>query len=102
MAEPWLEKNMHPRTIIQGYTKALDDALAHMKSIAIPVDVTKREDLLNVVRKCLGTKFVTGFFPPSMSELALDAVSLVYSEGDAGRKEADIKRFIKVEKVWLP
>lgn len=98
MAEPWLEKNMHPRTIILGYTRALQDALDYMKSIAVPVDVNNRQQMLNIVKKTLGTKFVSGYFPPQISDMALDAVRTVLVEGE-GRRDIDIKRFIRVEKV---
>src|SRR5438105_5742562 len=35
LAEPWLEKNIHPHIIIGGYTKALEDALVTMNKLAI-------------------------------------------------------------------
>lgn len=98
MAEPWLEKNMHPRTIIMGYTRALQDALEYMKSIATPVDVNNKEQMLNIVKRCLGTKFVSGYFPPNMSEMALEAVRTVLVDAD-GRRDIDIKRFVRIEKI---
>jgi T-complex protein 1 subunit gamma len=97
-AEPWLEKQMHPRTIIMGYTRALTDALEYMKSIAVPVDTNNRDQMLNIVKKCLGTKFVSGYFPPHIAEMSLDAVRTVLVESE-GRRDIDIKRFIRVEKV---
>ena len=98
MAEPWIEKGVHPRVIITGFTKALNDALEYMKSIAVPIDMKNREHLLQTVRNCMGTKFVTSFYPPFMSELALDAAMLVAHDVD-GRKDVDIKRFVRIEKI---
>lgn len=98
MAEPWLEKNMHPRTIITAYTKALDDAVAHLKAIAVPIDLANRAELLSVVKRCLGTKFTSQFYPPFLSDIALDAVSMIVNDLE-GRREVDIKRFVRVEKI---
>lgn len=98
MAEPWIIKNVHPRVIISGFTKALDDALAYMKACAVPVDLKNRDELLQTVRNCLGTKFVSSFFPPFMSELALDAAMIVATDVD-NRKDVDTKRFVRIEKI---
>jgi len=98
MAEPWLEKNMHPRTIITAYTKALDDSVAYLKSIAVPIDLSNRTEMLNIVKRCLGTKFTSQFYPPFLSEMALDAVQMVVNDME-GRREIDTKRFVRVEKV---
>jgi len=100
MAEPWLEKNMHPRTIITAFTRALDDALAYLKTIATPIDLNNRAEVLNVVKCCLGTKFSSQFYPPFLSDMALDAVAMVATTTE-GRRDIDIKRFVRIEKVWL-
>lgn len=100
MAEPWIVKGVHPRVIIAGFTKALNDALAYMKAIAVPVDLKNRAELLQTVRSCMGTKFITSFFPPFMSELALDAALTVAQDVDGGqRKDVDIKRYVRIEKI---
>merc|ERR1719439_267385 len=39
VAEPLLEKKLHPTLIVSGYMKALEDGLKIMDSIAYPVDV---------------------------------------------------------------
>lgn len=98
VAEPWLLKGLHPRVIIAGFTRALNDALAHLKANAVTVDLNNRADLLQTVRNCLGTKLLSSFFPPSMSELALDAALLVAQDAD-GRKDVDIKRYVRIEKI---
>ena len=61
LAEPFLEKNMHPTVIIRGYKKALDDALAIVDKIAFPIDFSNSQDVLKVVQSCLQTKFTSRF-----------------------------------------
>merc|ERR1719245_474985 len=41
VAEPLLEKKLHPTLIVSGYMQALDDALKMLKEIAYPVDQSK-------------------------------------------------------------
>merc|ERR1719226_433593 len=43
VAEPLLEKNLHPTLIVSGYMQAMDDAINILKKIAIPVDVNNQE-----------------------------------------------------------
>lgn len=97
VAEPYLERNMHPTIIIRGFFRARDDALEALDKLAIKVDVTKREELLNIVKSCLSTKFVSRWMD-LMCNLALDSVSTVVTQ-DGNRKEIDIKRYVKIEKV---
>ena len=61
LAEPFLEKNMHPTVIIRGYKKALDDALAIVDMVAFPIDFNNLQDVLKVVQSCLQTKFTSRF-----------------------------------------
>merc|ERR1719434_580802 len=53
VAEPLLEKKMHPTLIVAGYMQALDDALQIMKEIAYPVDVNNQESVRDIVRGCI-------------------------------------------------
>merc|ERR1719382_199755 len=43
VAEPLLEKKLHPTLIVSGYMQALDDALKELKDIAYQIDLTKPE-----------------------------------------------------------
>jgi T-complex protein 1 subunit gamma len=97
VAEPYLERNMHPTIIIRGFFKARDDALEALDKLAIKVDISKREELLSIVRSCLSTKFVSRWMD-LMCNLALDSVSTVVTL-DGNRKEIDIKRYVKIEKI---
>merc|ERR1719378_1531260 len=50
VAEPLLEKKMHPTVIVSGYMQALDDALKIMKEIAYPVDTKDPQAMSDIVR----------------------------------------------------
>ncbi|GBG59094.1 hypothetical protein CBR_g24437 [Chara braunii] len=98
LAEPFLERNFHPTVICRAYMKALDDAIATIDRISFPTDPNDREQMLNIVQSCIGTKF-TNRYGTLMAELALDAVNTVAVDQGDGKKEIDIKNFAKVEKV---
>jgi len=97
LAEPLLDRQLHPTLICNGYLKALDDAVKFMETIAKPLDLTETAALAEIVQSCTGTKFMARF-SEMMVTLSLDAVKTVYIE-DGGRKELDIKRYAKVEKI---
>jgi len=97
VAEPFLEKQIHPTVVIRGFFKALEDATGFLDQFAVKLDPNSREDMLKVVRSCLSTKFVNRW-GDLMCNLALDAVQTVTLEKN-GRREVDIKRYAKVEKI---
>ncbi len=99
MAEPWVEKGVHPHVIINGYVKALDDCLAAMEKYAISVDSSNRGEMIKVVSTCIGTKFISRW-SELMCGLAVDAVNIV-TVLEGGQKEIDIKRYARIEKVNL-
>merc|ERR1719318_2136526 len=78
MASQYIEEKIHPTTIIAGYRQALDD-------------------MLNVLKSCLGTKFLSAWSEMSC-KIALTAVRTCSTE-QYGRRGIDIKRYAKVEKV---
>lgn len=89
---------MHPTVIITAYRQALEDTIDIMREhYSRKIDVTNREDMLGVVKSCVGTKFISKWSDLAC-EIALDAVSKVTLE-ENGRKEIDIKRYAKVEKI---
>ncbi|KAI7839383.1 hypothetical protein COHA_006907 [Chlorella ohadii] len=97
-AEPSLERNLHPTTIIRGYVRALDDAIKIIDEVSFPIDTNDRQQMLNIVNSCIGTKF-TMRFGSLIAELALDAVQTVMIDHGDGRREIDIKKYAKVEKI---
>ena len=44
-AKPFIERNVHPSIICKAYYKALNDALEVVKDVAIPLDLTKQEEV---------------------------------------------------------
>ena len=97
LAAPHLERNIHPIQVIAAYKKALEDALAKLSTIAKPVNVQDRAEMLQLVKSTLGTKFVSRW-SDLMCNLALDAVKCVAMETN-GKTEVDIKRYARIEKV---
>ncbi|KAH9593482.1 Chaperonin Cpn60/TCP-1 family [Trypanosoma melophagium] len=99
LAQPLLERNIHPLKIVKGFSLALTDALAAMEQIATNIDPNSTEQLENVVRACLGTKF-NSREDDLMCKMAVAATQRVVVENKiTGKKEVDIKRYAKVEKI---
>mmetsp|Transcript_52186 Transcript_52186/g.131123 ORF Transcript_52186/g.131123 Transcript_52186/m.131123 type:complete len:455 (+) Transcript_52186:544-1908(+) len=98
VAEPFLERNMHPTIIVAGYIQALDDALKILSEIATPIDASDDKRLTEIVHTCIDTKF-SARWGNMISDLAVKAAKCVTIELPNGKKEIDIKRYAKVEKI---
>lgn len=98
VAEPFLEKNLHPTVIIRGYLKALKDAKEIFDELSFPVDVEDDGQLMNIVTSCIGTKF-TQRFGDLIAGLAIQAVRCVMTRLPNGTPEIDIKKYAKIEKI---
>ncbi|CAG8606110.1 3685_t:CDS:2, partial [Acaulospora colombiana] len=96
-ALPYLERNVHPIVIISAFKKALEDAIKVIDNISKPVNIEDQEEMLKLIKSAIGTKFVSRW-SDLMCKLALDAVRTVAKEED-GKREVDIKRYARVEKV---
>jgi T-complex protein 1 subunit gamma len=55
--------------------------------------------MVKIIKSCIGTKFVSKWSDLAC-KIALDAVSTVSLE-ENGRKEIDIKRYARIEKVSI-
>lgn len=98
VASQFIEDKIHPTLIILGYRKALDDMLEILKEqISIPVDINNDEEMLKILKSCLGTKFMNQWSELACN-MALKATRTCINE-QGGRTEIDIKRYAKVEKV---
>nr|QBH73663.1 chaperonin [Orthoderella ornata] len=98
VAEQFLAQQMHPTVIIRAYRQALEDAIEFLQNkLSTKLDLTDRSKLLEVVKSCVGTKFI-GRWSDLACSIALDAVQTVMLE-ENGRREIDIKRYAKVEKI---
>eukprot|EP00128_Syssomonas_multiformis_P003161 Colp12_sorted_trinity150504_noHs@31456 len=95
---PFLERQMHPTVIVGGYVQAMEDAVAFMdKTLAVTVDVNNNDEMRKIVKSCIGTKFIKRWADLAC-DIAIQAVRTV-SIQDGDRKEIDIKRYAKVEKI---
>ncbi|KAH3834273.1 T-complex protein 1 subunit gamma-like [Dreissena polymorpha] len=98
VAEPFLEQQMHPTVIISAFRMALEDLLETLKSkVSTPVDITNKDEMMKIVKSCVGTKFMSKWSDLAC-KIALEATATVALE-EGGRKEIDIKRYAKVEKI---
>jgi T-complex protein 1 subunit gamma len=100
-----LERDIHPVVIISAYNKALQEALAIVQRISVPIDTSNDDAMLALIKTSIGTKFVARW-SDLMCSLALQAVRTVASsdesEGSAyasGVRSVDIKRYARVEKI---
>lgn len=98
MALPELERNIHPVVIIQAFKRALKDALDIVDEISLPIDISNDREMFGLINASIGTKFVSRW-SELMCSLALTAVRTVAWEVGDGKKEVDIKRYARVEKV---
>lgn len=98
VAEPLLNKNLHPTVIVSGYMRALDDAIELMKTMAYPIDTSDHSAMQDIVRGAIDTKFASRW-GNLISDLAIKAVQTVCMVKPDGQKEIDVKRFAKVEKI---
>jgi T-complex protein 1 subunit gamma len=99
VAEPYLDQKIHPTRIVKGFFMALEDAIQILdQKLTITLDLTDSERVKEIVNSCIGTKF-THRYSDLMCNLAIEAVSTIQKEVDNGKKEIDIKRFAKVEKI---
>ncbi|XP_040571987.1 T-complex protein 1 subunit gamma [Lepeophtheirus salmonis] len=95
----FIEDNMHPTIIIQAYRQALEDTIDILKNkVATPVNVTDEKAMIEVIRSCIGTKFVSKWGDMAC-QIALRAVKLVSIKEGGDTKEIDIKRYAKIEKI---
>lgn len=98
MSLPQLERNIHPVVIIQAFKRALADALQIIQDTSIPVDVNDTQVMRDLISTSIGTKF-TSRYSNLMCDLALTAVRTVSHDAGGGKKEVDIKRYARVEKI---
>jgi T-complex protein 1 subunit gamma len=110
LSEPLIHDNLHPTVIVQGYNRALQEALEICERMALKVDIQDKERMMKLVQSSIGTKF-SSRWNDKMVEMALQAVITVArpkggSPEDASssnpyshKMEVDIKRYAKVEKI---
>nr|QBH73660.1 chaperonin [Isotomurus palustris] len=98
VAQPFLGQQMHPTMIIKAYRQALEDMINILQDeIAISIDLNNNDQVKEVIKACIGTKFMSQWSDLAV-EISQAAVKTVFIE-ENGRKEIDIKRYAKVEKI---
>ena len=98
LSQVYIEQNMHPTIVIKALRQALEDSVQILKDkIAIPIDLSDDEQILKIIQSCLGTKLL-GAYGRFACNLALDSVRTVFIN-ENGRKEIDIKKYVRVEKI---
>ncbi|KAK4461647.1 chaperonin Cpn60/TCP-1 family [Cladorrhinum samala] len=97
-ALPQLERNIHPVNIIAAFKRALKDALEIIEEISLPIDINDDKAMYQLISSSIGTKFVSRW-SELMCSLALKAVRTVTWEVGNGKREVDIKRYARFEKV---
>ena len=83
--------------IIGAYKKALADALEIIEEISVPVNIDSDKEMMRIIKASIGTKMIARW-SDLMCRLALDAVRTVATDS-GGRREVDIKRYARIEKV---
>jgi len=97
-AEQFLSQNIHPTVVIAGYRRAMEDMINYLNDkVAVTIDVKDDNEVTKVVKSCIGTKFLHKWSELAC-EIAVKAVRTVSLE-ENGRKEVDIKRYARVEKL---
>merc|ERR1719184_741299 len=98
VSHQFLEEKMHPTVVIQAYRQALEDAANILRDkVATPIDMEDKAEVRKVIQSCVGTKFIAKWSDLAC-DIAMDAVKTV-SMDHSGKKEIDIKRYAKVEKI---
>lgn len=97
-ALPQLERNIHPVIIISAFKRALKDALEIVDEISLPIDINDDKAMAQLISSSIGTKFVSRW-SELMCSLALKAVRTVAWDIGNGKKEVDVKRYARIEKV---
>jgi T-complex protein 1 subunit gamma len=100
---PYLETTyqhdgVHPIQLVKGLSKALESAIKMIDEAATKIDLSDKKNLEKVVSCCLGTKSMGDANHALMTRFAIEAVKTVTIE-NKGKKEIDIKRYARVEKV---
>ena len=94
-AEKLIEKNVHPTIIIDGYKLAAEKALETLESIAIQVDLKKKDYLKKAAMTSMASKAVAEY-KEYLADMAVKAM-LKVAEKVNGTFKADVED-VKVEK----
>lgn len=97
-AKPFIDKKIHPSIIVQGYYKAMQEAVKIIQQVAKKVDVEKDDDIKDALRCCIGTKF-SARWSDLVVDLSLQSVRCIMRGANSNKLTVDLKRYAKVEKI---
>lgn len=99
VSHQFLEEKMHPTVVIQAYRQALEDAAVILRdNVSTKIDLDDAAAVRKVIQSCVGTKFIAKWSDLAC-DIAMDAVKTVTMDQGGDKKEIDIKRYAKVEKI---
>ncbi|CAJ0579729.1 unnamed protein product, partial [Mesorhabditis spiculigera] len=97
-AHTFLDQRIHPTIVIQAYRQALEDILKLAEGkFCKPINVDNDEELITVVKSCLGTKMLAKWMDLAV-DIAMNAVRTIRID-KGGVQEIDIKRYCRIEKI---
>ncbi len=97
-AEKLLDENLHPTIIIEGYTKAMEEALRLVDEAAVPVEVEDDSVLRRIAETTLASKFVgSGPERDKIISMVIDAIRTVAEKRPDGGYDIDLD-YVKIEK----
>jgi T-complex protein 1 subunit delta len=94
-AESLLDRGIHPNIISEGFQRALDTSLSVIKdTLAIPVDISNKETLVECVKTSLSSKVVSAN-SELLSPMAVDAVLKIIDPATATNVDLKDIRLVK-------
>ena len=97
-AEELLEQDIHPTIIIEGYIKAMREAIRILDEIAIKVEPSDRNVLRKVVDTAISSKYIgRGIIAEKLANMAIDAALTVAEKKPDGTYDFKIDN-VKIEK----
>lgn len=98
-ARPFIERGVHPSSIVTGYFRALEEATRVLDGLAQPLDLEDAVATRRALQSCVGTKFYERWGEVVVS-LALEACAVVLRGlGNPRTLSSEVKRYAKVEKI---
>lgn len=98
VVEYFLEQQMYLIVVISVYCKVLDDMISILKKISILVDISDSDMMLNIINSFIIIKVISWWLF-LVCNIVLDVVKMVQFE-ENGWKEIDIKKYVRVEKIF--
>ncbi len=97
-AEELLEQNIHPTIIIEGYIKAMREAIKYLEEIAVKVNPEDKETLRKIVDTAVSSKYIgKGSIEEKLANMAIEAALTVAEKKSDGTYDFKVDD-VKIEK----